>query len=93
MKPGAEEYVTPCPHGPHEVIKGCVFCKLEDASEQARIAVQALRDQRDNNAIVAKVLQDVCDLPYDSPDDDPLLLQCTSSELQAILRRALGEDV
>lgn len=87
------EEVKPCPKGPHQAVTGCVLCKLEDASEQARVAVQALREHRDNNAVVVRVLQDMADLPYDSPDDAPLLLQCTSRELETILRRALGEDV
>ena len=44
------------------------------------------------SSIVPTVLREVGELPYDSPDDNPLLLQCTSSELETILRRALGEE-
>jgi len=51
-------------------------------------------DQSQINVIVARVLQDVCELPdYTSPPEQPELLQCTASELETILRCALGDDV
>lgn len=38
----------------------------------------------------ATIIQDVCELPdYNSPDDQPDLLQCTVEELQIILTRNL----
>jgi hypothetical protein len=44
--------------------------------------------------IVMRILTDVCELPdYNSPEDQPELLQCTTGELETIVRRALGQDV
>ena len=46
------------------------------------------------NAIVADAVREVCELGgYDSPDDQPDLLQCKASELETCIRRALGQDV
>ncbi len=50
-----------------------------------------IKEQRD--AIVAEVLRGICELAdYNSPDDQPDLLTCTVSELELVVRRALGED-
>lgn len=44
------------------------------------------------NEIVRDIITNVCELPdYNSPDDQPNLIQCTTGELEIILRRALGE--
>lgn len=45
--------------------------------------------------IVAKIMTGVCELGgyTTSPDGQPDLLQCTVSELETCIRRALGEDV
>jgi len=44
------------------------------------------------DGIAAQILRDMCELPdYDSPDDQPNLIQCTTDELDLIVRRALGD--
>lgn len=49
---------------------------------------KAVRDK-----IVAEIVQEVCELPdYNSPDDQPDLLQCRVGELEMIIHRALGGD-
>lgn len=43
--------------------------------------------------LIEAIIADVCDLPdYNSPDDRPTLLQCTTKELSAILERRLADE-
>ncbi len=43
--------------------------------------------------LVDGIIRDVCELPdYNSPDDQPELLQATCSQLEAILRNRLGDE-
>ncbi len=55
---------------------------------------RATRTPADCDRVVADAIRNVCELGgYTSPDDQPDLLQCTVGELEACIRRALGEDV
>lgn len=56
--------------------------------------VPSVTSQADRDGVVADAIRNVCELGgYTSPDDQPELLQCTVSELEMCIRRALGEDV
>lgn len=76
--------------------QGLLSVNLTSAQASALLAYIALAiaTTHDRDRVVAKVLQEVCELPgYDSPDDQPNLLQCTTDELALCVRRALGEDL
>ena len=56
----------------------CAYCALEDAQAE----IERLTSENHYNAIATTVVQNVCELPdYNSPDDQPELLQCTVTEL------------
>jgi hypothetical protein len=74
------------------------FCATNPRGWYRGTMVSALRELQDirraRPSVVASILRGVCELPgYTSPDDQPDLLQCTTAELELVVRRALGEDV
>ena len=51
------------------------------------------RNTMTKEQLVATIIRSVCELPgYTSPDTEPDLLQCTTSELQDILERVLPDE-
>ncbi len=67
--------------------------KLAEKIAALQQSLTAGEQRPSNDQIVAQVLLGVCELPdYNSPDDQPELLQCTTKELELVVRRALGED-
>lgn len=51
------------------------------------------RDIPSKQKLIEEIIRGVCELPdYNSPDDQPELLQCTVQELDAILDRCLPDE-
>jgi len=68
----------------------CVAC---DAPDVPDLNAPPVVSGEAIDSIATTILRDVCELDgYTSPDDQPDLIQCTTDELDLIVRRALGED-
>lgn len=54
-------------------------------------STKTAQDGRDERVLlVSEIINDVCELDYESPPDNPTLLTCTTEELGNILRNRLG---